>query len=139
MADELAALREQLAAAQEELATNKEEKERVAKQLEQANAEVEANNKKKAYLDETGLTEAEFDDKKATTEVPLDGHYEPGVCLTVCVAGSIDEKGGGDEGEAYGAGAGVREVPNALQTGSDLGEPPWLRLTIHHCRSSAGV
>ena len=65
----MAALREQLAAAQDELAKNKEEKERVAKELKKANAEVEANNKKKAYLDETGLTEAEFDDKKATTEV----------------------------------------------------------------------
>ena len=66
---EVEELRKQLAAAQDELAKNKEEKEKVAKELEHANAEVEANNKKKAYLDETGLTEAEFDDKKSTTEV----------------------------------------------------------------------
>jgi len=70
MADEVEALRAELAAAQAELQRNKDEKERVAAELEVANAENEMHAKKKAYLDETGLTDTEFEDKKTNSEVP---------------------------------------------------------------------
>lgn len=71
MADvaELEKLREQLAAAEAELAKNREEKQKVADELALAQKEKADQVKRKAYLDQTGLTEEEFEDKKATLEV----------------------------------------------------------------------
>jgi len=65
---EIEALRAQLAAAEEQLMKNQEEKNAVAKELEQAQKEKADQQRKKAFLDETGLTEAEFEDKKAMVE-----------------------------------------------------------------------
>jgi len=73
MADvaELEKLREQLAAAEAELVKNREEKQLVADELALAQKEKADQVKKKAFLDQTGLTEEEFDDKKATLEGKL--------------------------------------------------------------------
>ena len=105
MADaaELEALRAQLAAAEAELQANKEEKEKVAEELALAQKEKAAHAKKKAYLDETGLTDAEFEDKKATVEVPDGRCMAPD--LKPPFAGQADEESRGDEGPSAGTGA----------------------------------
>ena len=77
---EIEALRAQLAAAEEQLMKNQEEKNAVAKELEQAQKEKADQQRKKAFLDETGLTEAEFEDKKAMVEVCAVACIVPAIC-----------------------------------------------------------
>merc|ERR1712167_158498 len=77
MADgEIEKLREQLAAAEAELAKRDAENKAVASELEKAQKEKADELRKKDYLDQTGLTEEEFEDKKSTLEGRLQKKIE---------------------------------------------------------------